>query len=615
MRGDPRRNRHDEYVPEDDAVIGRVFRRSLIAIIVVGATVALVRLLWVHAPEPESVDEAEPLRPQVQRVAAQPPAVRFTDVTREAGISFVHENGARGAKLMPETMGSGAAFFDYDGDDDPDLLLVNATHWPGDPVDDAKPPPTLALYRNDGRGHFEDVTRQAGLDVSLYGAGVAVGDYDADGDRDLFITAVGPNRLFRNESGRFIDVTESAGVAGGSSDWGTSAGFFDADNDGDLDLFVCNYVEWSPEIDRAVAFQITGIGRAYGPPRGFRGAHSSLLRNRGDGRFVDVSREAGLHIESAGGAPVAKALALAFADLDADGWTDVIVANDTAQNFVFHNRGDGTFDEKGVEIGLAFDSNGAATGAMGIDVAHYRNDDEIGVAIGNFANEMSSLFVGRFGGLVYSDEAIVEGIGPESRATLTFGLFFFDYDLDGRLDLLQANGHLEEEIAILQSSQRYRQPAQLFWNAGPNAEKTFAPVSPASTGDLARPIVGRAATYSDIDADGDLDVLLTQVAGAPLLLRNDQALGHHWLRVVLEGVGGNRDALGARLELRAGEQVQHRFATFTRSYQSQVEKPLTFGLGEATRVDRLEVQWPDGSRSVLVDVPVDQTLHVRQASD
>jgi hypothetical protein len=513
---------------------------------------------------------------------------------------------------MPEAMGAGAAFFDYDGDDDPDLLLVNAAQWPGDPVDAAKPPPTLALYRNDGRGRFEDVTSQAGLDVSLYGVGVAVGDYDADGDLDVFITAVGPNRLFRNEAGRFVDVTESAGVAGDPAGWGTSAGFFDADNDGDLDLFVCNYVEWSPEIDRAVDFRIAGIGRAYGPPRGFRGAHPSLLRNEGDGRFVDVSREAGLHVESTGGAPVAKGMALAFADLDADGWTDVIVANDTVQNFAFHNRGNGTFEEKGVEMGLAFDSNGAATGAMGIDVAHYRNDEAIGVAIGNFANEMTALFVGRLGRLVYSDEAIIEGVGPDSRGMLTFGLFFFDYDLDGRLDLLHANGHLEEEIAILQSSQQYRQPAQLFWNAGRNVARAFTPVSSSSTGDLARPIVGRAATYADIDADGDLDVLLTQVAGAPLLLRNDQTLGHHWLRVVLEGRGGNRDALGSRLELRAGEQIQHRTATFTRSYQSQVEKPLTFGLGDADRVDRLEIQWPDGSRSVLEDLGVDQILHVDQ---
>jgi hypothetical protein len=251
---------------------------------------------------------------------------------------------------------------------------------------------------------------------------------------------------------------------------------------------------------------------------------------------------------------------------------------------------------------------------MGIDVAHYRNDEAIGVAIGSFANEMTSLYVGRLGRPVYSDEAIIEGIGPESRAMLTFGLFFFDYDLDGRLDLLHANGHLEEEIAILQSSQQYRQPAQLFWNTGRYAAQTFTPVSPASTGDLARPIVGRAATYADIDADGDLDVLLTQVAGAPLLLRNDQALGHHWLRVVLEGGGRNRDALGARLELRTGEQIQRRTATFTRSYLSQVEKPLTFGLGDAGRVDRLEIQWPDGSRSALEDVGADQTLHVIQAS-
>ncbi|MBW2540647.1 MAG: VCBS repeat-containing protein, partial [Deltaproteobacteria bacterium] len=340
MRGDTDRQRDDERVPEDDAVIGRFFRKSLAAVVVIGGGVALALLLWGRSPEPEPVDEAEPTQPQLQDLSAQPPDVRFTDITREARIDFVHENGARGEKLMPETMGSGAAFFDYDGDGDPDLLLVNSTHWPGDPPG-GETRATLALYSNDGSGRFEDVTSRAGLDVSLYGVGVAVGDYDADADLDLFITAVGSNRLFRNDAGRFADVTESAGVAGHPGGWGTSAGFFDADNDGDLDLFVCNYVEWSAEIDRAVDFRITGIGRAYGPPLNFRGAHLSLLRNRGDGRFVDVSREAGLHVESAAGTPVAKALGLAFVDLDSDGWTDVIVANDTAQNFVFRNRGDG----------------------------------------------------------------------------------------------------------------------------------------------------------------------------------------------------------------------------------------------------------------------------------
>ena len=358
--------------------------------------------------------------------------------------------------------------------------------------------------------------------MSLYGTGVAVGDYDNDGDTDVFISALGENLLLENRQGVFADVTATAGVAGGEGTWSSSTGFFDYDNDGDLDLFVTNYVAWSKTIDMELNFTLNGQDRAYGPPNNYEGSFPYLYRNDGGGRFTDVSVESGVQVNNpATGRPMAKALALSFLDVDDDGYLDVLIANDTVQNFLFHNRGDGTFEEMGSIAGIGFDRAGNATGAMGLDVAHYRNDNQLGIGIANFANEMSSLYVSQSGGLQFSDEAIGEGVGAPSRKFLSFGLFFFDYDLDGRLDLFQTNGHLEDEINQVQSSQHYHQPAQLFWNSGPEARSCFVEVPSDMTGDLALKIVGRAAAYADIDADGDLDILLTQSGDRPLLLRND----------------------------------------------------------------------------------------------
>jgi enediyne biosynthesis protein E4 len=555
------RNELPEQEPEepiqDDAVIARAWRWSLGIIVLAGLAAAGV-WWWqaARAPAPAQVQEAAPARPEVQAINAEalPPAVSFTDVTREAGIAFVHENGARGRRFLPETMGSGAAFFDYDNDGDQDLLLVNSDLWPEDQTPGA-PRPTPALYANDGQGHFTDVTAATGLADPIYGMGVAVGDWDGDGWVDLFVSALGPDRLYRNDQGRFVDVTATAGVAGGPDDWSTAAAFFDADGDGDLDLFVAHYVRWSQAIDLEVDFQLTGIGRAYGPPSGYGGANPVLYLNQGDGMFADASAQAGIQVANpATGQPMGKGLALAVTDLDGDGRPDILVANDTVQNFAFRNLGGGRFAEAGMEWGLAFDRNGQATGAMGIDWAHHRNDDLVAVAIGNFANEMTSLYVcSSFSPgdpPQCSDDAILEGVGPASRLALSFGTLFMDYDLDGRPDLLQANGHLESEIARVQSSQQYAQPPLLFWNCGPDCPATFVAVS--ETGDMGRPLVGRGATYADIDGDGDLDLLITQNGRAPVLLRNDQALGHHWLRLRLRSPGPNRDAIGAKVEVRAG---------------------------------------------------------------
>ena len=513
---------------------------------------------------------------------------------------------------MPETIGSGAAFFDYDNDADPDLLLINSDYWP-DHIEAGVPRPTMKLYQNDGLGRFTDVTAAAGLAVSLYGMGAAVGDYDNDGDADVFVTAYGENRLFRNDAGQFRDATAEAGIGGAADAWSTSAAFADIDNDGDLDLFVANYVRWSRQIDLDVNFQLTGIGRAYGPPNAYEGTYNYLYRNDGNGRFSDISSDSGIQVDNPATAkPMGKALAVAPVDLDRDGWMDLLVANDTVQNFLFHNRGDGVFEEIGGPLGIAFDRNGKATGAMGADVAHFRNNPDLGFAIGNFANEMTSLYVTQGSGFLFTDEATVEGIGPASRRALTFGLFFFDYDLDGRLDFLQANGHLEGDINKVQSSQHYLQPAQLFWNCGNACEASFLLQPAEANGDLGTALVGRGASYADIDGDGDLDVVITQNGGPPLLLRNDLAVGHHWLRVKLTGTSVNRDAIGAWVEVRTGPTVQRRQVMPSRSYLSQVEPVLTFGLGKADSVDSVEVIWPDGGHQLLKQVSIDSLLEITQ---
>ncbi|HSR54192.1 MAG TPA: CRTAC1 family protein [Acidobacteriota bacterium] len=602
----------EEWVAEDDEVIGTAFRWSLLVILVIVVAAAALYFVSREETPQETVRDIETSAPQaLQQRGEGMPQVTFTDITEEAGIDFVHNNGARGDKYLPETMGGGVAFLDYDGDGDQDLLFVNSSDWPWSAR--SNPSPGLTLFRNDGQGRFQNVSRQAGLGESFYGMGVAVGDYDGDGDRDLFITAVGPNRLLRNDGGQFTDVTAQAGVAGSPEEWSSSAGFFDADGDGYLDLFVCNYVRWTRQIDLDLNFTLNGTDRAYGPPNSYAGTYPYFYRNNGDGTFSDVSAQAGVQVDNpATGQPMAKSLALLPLDLDSDGDLDVAVANDTVQNFLFENQGDGTFLEIGDLAGLAYDFNGNATGAMGIDAGFHRNTGALAIGIGNFANEMSSLYVSQDEPMWFADEAIGEGIGSPSRLHLSFGLFFFDYDLDGRLDLLQANGHLEEEITQVQASQTYRQPAQLFWNQGNPEDAVFAEVAADSVGDLSKPIVGRGAAYADIDGDGDLDVVLTQTGRAPLLLRNDQSLDHHWLRVRLRGAEPNLDAIGAWIELTSRGVRQKRPVMPTRSYISQVELPVTFGLGDDPSIESLRVIWPDGAVQEIADVAADQEITVNK---
>ncbi|TWT35885.1 ASPIC and UnbV [Posidoniimonas corsicana] len=609
----------DEPLDEqDDAVIAVALKWSLVCLVGIAA-IGTLAFAMSQRSEPVVVTESELSTVEVREAPVDsPPQVAFTDVSDQLGDGFVHRNAAAGAKLLPEMMGGGCAFLDFDADGDQDLLLVNSlSRWPWDGPEDGQSPAGATLLENDGSGRFTDVTDGSGFEEPMYGMGVATGDYDNDGLVDVFLSAVGRDRLLHNEGGgRFRDVTEEAGVGGGDGDWGTGCGWYDYDNDGDLDLFVCNYLKWTREFDESQNFQLIGGGRAYGRPQNFEGVFPFLYRNDGGGRFTEVAESAGLHVRNtATKVPVAKSLGLTFVDADEDGWIDVIVANDTVQNFLFHNQRDGTFRETAIDAGIAFDMNGAARGAMGIDVARFRDDGALGIAIGNFSNEMTALYVSYKGEMQFMDEAVSTGLGPSSRLELSFGLFFFDYDLDGRLDIFTANGHIEDEINRVQPSQHYEQAPHLFWNCGSQHDTEFVTVDASLAGeDLFAPMVGRGAAFADIDADGDLDLVVTAIGGPARLVRNDQQLGHDWLRFRLTGDSSNRDAIGAWVRVELADRVIERQVMPTRSYLSQVELPVTFGLGADPEVKSISVRWPDGSQQDVEYTGLNRTYDVLQQS-
>ena len=531
--------------------------------------------------------------------AASPPPqgrVVFTDVTQAAGIRFQHVNGAFGKKYLPETMGSGAAFLDFDGDGWQDVLLVNSKNWPGRPGPRALP----ALYHNNRDGTFTDVTKGSGLDVESYGMGVAAADYDNDGRVDVYLTALGGNRLFRNlGDGRFADVTAKAGVRNGG--FSTSAAFLDYDKDGKLDLLVCNYVEWSLEKD--LYCTLDGKTKSYCTPESYQGQSPALYRNRGDGSFEDVTRRAGLDD------PASKALGVALLDFDGDGWLDLFLANDTQPNKLYRNKGNGTFGDVGMAAGVAFSEAGVARAGMGADAADYDGSGRPSLIIGNFSNEMMALYHNEGTGL-FIDEAPTSSIGQVSLLSLTFGCFFFDYDLDGLLDIFASNGHVANDIEAVQPKVKYAQPPHLFHNLG---GRRFEAVAAASGEALQRPMVGRGAAYGDYDNDGDLDVLVTSNGGPARLLRNDGGNRNHYLRVRAVGGPSNRDAIGARVTLTTPQGGKEWGLVKTgSSYCSQSELPLTFGLGAALKAARVEVAWPSGRVDLFPDVPAGQTLTVQE---
>ncbi|HEU0368291.1 MAG TPA: CRTAC1 family protein, partial [Candidatus Acidoferrum sp.] len=528
--------------------------------------------------------------------------VQFVDVTAKAGIRFVHNNGAFGKKFLPETIGPGVAFIDYDNDGWPDIFLVNGTDWPGHVAKHTTP----KLYHNNHDGTFTDVTRKAGLDVEMYGIGVAVGDYDNDGYDDLFVTAYGQSRLFHNngpdKTGNvtFSDVTQKAGLSG-VKEFSTSAAWVDYDKDGRLDLVVGNYVQWSPEND--LYCTMDGKNKSYCTPESYRGTSVRLWHNDGGGRFSDATQKSGL------GEPTSKTLGVAMLDYDNDGWPDLLFSNDTQPNKLYKNNGNGTFTEKAVVAGVAFSEDGVARAGMGVDTFDYDRSGNTSLMITNFSNQMISLYHNEGKGL-FVDEAPRSDVGRASLLTLGFGCFFFDYDLDGWPDILVANGHIDPDIQKVQVNVKFAEPPHLFRNLG---KGKFAEVTKSAGAEFASARVGRSVAYADVFNDGRLDVLFSTNAGAPHLFRNTAAgNANHSVRLKLTGTKSNRDGIGAVVKLTTPDGTQTQMLRSGSSYLAANELALTFGLGQWSKADAVEIRWPSGQVDKLSDVSAGQTLMVTE---
>jgi len=521
--------------------------------------------------------------------------ITFRDITAQAGIRFTHNNAAFGKKYLPETMGPGCAFIDYDGDGYPDILLVNGEDWPGH----TKTSSTLKLYHNNQNGTFTDVTSKAGLAVTMFGMGVAVGDYDNDGHDDIFVTALGQSRLFHNNgNGTFADVTKTAGMWG-PNEFSTSAAWVDYDRDGKLDLVVANYVQWSLPTD--IYCTLDGAHKSYCTPESYKGTSVRLWHNLGGGKFEDATQKSGMND------PTSKSLGLAILDYNNDGWPDIVVANDTQPNKLYLNKQNGTFEEKAVAAGIAFSEDGVARAGMGVDAADYDRTGHPSLMITNFANQMLSLYHNEGNGL-FVDEAPRSEVGRNTLVTLGFGCFFFDYDNDGWPDIFVADGHIENEIERVQKRVSYAEPPHLFRNLGGGK---FQEVTAQVGGAFASPKVARGAAYADIDNDGALDVLVTTNGGRAWLFHNEDGTNHS-LRMKLLGTKSNRDGIGAVVRVTSGGAKQWQMLRSGSSYLSQSELVLTFGMGAATKAEAVEVQWPSGQVDKIASLAADQTVTVQE---
>jgi hypothetical protein len=531
---------------------------------------------------------------------SSPNTITFRDITQKAGIHFVHNNAACGKKYLPETMGPGVAFIDYDNDGWPDIFIVNGMDWPGH----ASKHSTPKLYHNNHDGTFTDVTHKAGLDVEMFGMGVAVGDYDNDGYDDLFVTALGQSHLFHNNgNGTFTDVTQKAGLLG-PKEFSTSAAWVDYDRDGKLDLVVANYVQWSLEGD--LYCTLDGKSKSYCTPESYKGASVRLWHNRGDGTFEDVTKKAGLW------EPTSKTLGIAILDYDNDGWPDLLFSNDTQPNKLYHNNGNGTFTEKAVVAGVAFSEDGVARAGMGVDAADYDRSGLASILITNFSNQMLSLYHNEGKGL-FVDEAPRSEVGRNSLLTLGFGCFFFDYDLDGWPDILIANGHIDGDIQRVQPNVKYAMPPHIFRNLG---KGNFQEVTKSLGAGFAMPRVGRGAAYGDINNDGRLDLLLSTNGGPVYLFENDftgsPGAANKSVRIKLIGTKSNRDGIGTVVKLSAGGEIQSEMLRSGSSYLSASELVLTFGLAKHEQANSIEIRWPSGQVEKLTNVAAGQTITVTE---
>ena len=529
-------------------------------------------------------------------LAAVGPAnpVTFTDITAQAGIKFVHNAGKAGKKYLPETLGAGAAVIDYDGDGWADVVFVNGKDWT------PKGRRTTATLYHNNHGTFTDVTKGSGLDVEIYGIGVAVGDFDNDGKDDIYVTALDGDKLFHNEGGgKFKDVTAASGI--NNANFGTSVAFLDYDKDGKLDIFVANYVQWTQKGD--IWCSLDGNVKSYCTPESYKGTQSKLYHNLGNGKFEDVTMKAGM------GDATSKSLGVSVVDIDGDGWPDVFVCNDTQPNKLYRNNRNGTFSEMGMTAGVAYGEDGVARGAMGVDWGDYDRTGRAHLLVGNFSNQMLGLYHNEGNGL-FVDEAPLSTVGRESLLSLAFGVFFFDYDLDGYPDILTANGHIEEEIGKVQPKIHYQEPPLLFRNLG---AKKFDNMSTKVGADFTKPMVARGAIYADFDHDGDLDVILTANGGAAHLFRNDGGNKNHWVSFRTVGTKSNRDGIGAVVHIESAGGKQWNMVRSGASYASQSDLALTFGLGADTVIKTVQVEWPSGAKQNFANVQANQILTIDEA--